>query len=149
MSCSIKVRVLQDLEVDRVLVVRLEGNPVPVELLGEVFRLQFVPFVCRRSVRLILLEPLLVQLIPFIDSLVGQNALVGFNTKLLAIWSIKLVLDEPLVLSVSIGVHFSLKLLDLLIKVLFTLRLCQCYGIGLHPELIQVILDVLNSLLIV
>lgn len=60
----------------------------------------------------------------------GQDVLVGLNAELFAVWSIELVLDEPLILSISVGMRLFLELIDLLVKVSLSIRLSQFHGIG-------------------
>ena len=57
---------MQDIQVDSVGVVWLESNTVPVEFLGEVFRLEFVPFVSWWPILFEFLEPLRVKLLPLL-----------------------------------------------------------------------------------
>ena len=121
---------MEDLEVDRVLVVWLKCNSIPVEFLREVLRFEFVPLIRRRSIRLVLFKSLPVKLRSLINSLMGQDVLIGLNAELFAVRSIKLVLDESLILSVSIIVRLFLQFFNLLIKVSLTVRLGKFHGIG-------------------
>lgn len=148
-SCSVKVGVLKYLEIQLVLIVGLEGDSVPEELPRELFRLELVPFVCRRPVSLILIEPYFVELGPLIDSLVRQDALVRFNAQLLAVRPVVLVLDEALELFVRFVVVFTTYVLQLLFKVALTIRARQRHRVGPGPQLPKVALDDFDRLLVV
>ena len=96
MIWSVKVRILEDVEVDLVGVVWLEGDTISVELFRELGGFEFVPLVGGWAILFVLLEALSFELLALFLTLVRENAFVSFYTEALRVRARSLILDEGL-----------------------------------------------------
>ena len=82
---SIKILVLERLQVNAVLVVGFQGHAVPVELLRELRVLQLIPFMLRRPVFLELFEALGVEELLLELAAFEEHAFVGLDDEALLV----------------------------------------------------------------
>ena len=87
---------MEDVQVDLVGVVGLEGDAIPVQLLCELLGLELVPLVGRRAVPLVLFETPSVELLALVLALVMKDALVCLDAQTLAARARALVFNEGL-----------------------------------------------------
>jgi hypothetical protein len=102
---------LQGLQVHAVLVVRLKGHAVAIELLRELGVLQLVPFVLRGAVFLELLEALRVKEFLLEAASLEEHALVSLDDESLGVEAV-LVADDLLELLLGLALYLVALLLD-------------------------------------
>ena len=101
---------------------------------------ELIPFVCRRSVPLVLFKSLPIQLLPFISPSIQENLLVSTYAKLFAISNI-LFANHFLESVDGLFLSESLNLLH----VVLVYALIHCHDSLLHLELLNVSLNVIDA----
>ena len=139
---------MQDVQVDLILIVGLECNTIPEQLLREIFRLELVPFIGGRSPCFVLLEALSVELLALILPCICENALKSLNAERFTVRSRALILNELLELVVRLHFCLLLEFIDVLVKVFLSGRSLKGHHILLHAQLFEVPLDIRDRLFI-
>lgn len=122
---SIEIGVLENVQKKLVGVIGLEGHPIPVQLFGELFRFELVPFAGRGPVPLVLCEAPLVELLELVLSLSNEDALIGVDDKGFSAGTLALVLDERLEIFVMFNIILPLQLIKHLVIILLAICLAE------------------------
>ena len=86
---------------------------------------------------------------PLLNSLVREDAFIGLNAEDFGRRSRVLILDEGLESFVSLNASLLLHFFDELLEVFLSASLSESHSILLHPQLLQMVLDVINGFLII